>query len=282
MIRSIIRFFIAGIVLLVVPAWSGVAAAHEEGAKSKPAAQITDAERLVALEECPAREPACMGMEMNLIWKKELPEGSIRDTTTHPIVVSWEPFGIKDYSNFRLAVTGRLNGGAPKKYTLSIQRFVGGLDCFDFWVAMIGFSADGSGIILTDKGTLALVETPLRVGCDDCIALIDKKTLAVSYTVSPVWYLQLQWGDPIFHPNGAIYWKVKKTCIKVVPNARTQKIDSKLCMAKKPVQASDEVVNRVQAAKIFGNDHMNKRIQYDLHELKSASFYIFIYRVACT
>ena len=242
------------------------------------ASRATGAETLHPLEECPKSEPACVLMDLNLVW----PGKQSGDLARHPIVIAEKYFESRFIPHFLLAVTGRLNGSEPKQFQLFLRHAGVEMDCSDFYVAAVGFSANQGGIIVTDKGILELVDTPLQLGCNHCVALIDKEDLKVSYKISRSWDQGLWNGQFVFQKNGGVYWKTETACIDATSPGRFKTVDSKRCVGPDLVRADARMIKRVRDAGVFDGEYVNERLEYDLYELKDAPFFVYVWGVACT
>ena len=242
------------------------------------ASRATGAETLHPLEECPKSEPACVLMDLNLIWPGE----QSGDLARHPIVIAEKYFESRFTPHFLLAVTGRLNGSEPRQFQLFLRQYTGDLRCSDFVAAAVGHSADQGGIILTDKGILELVDMPLQLGCSHCVALVNKEDLKVSYKISRSWDQGLWNGRFVFQANGHVYWKTETACIDTTSPGRFKAVDSERCVGPDLAQADARAVKRVRDAGVFDGEYVNERLEYDLYELKDAPFFVYVWGVACT
>ncbi|MCZ6606583.1 MAG: hypothetical protein O7A64_02780, partial [Alphaproteobacteria bacterium] len=90
--------------------------------------RATGGETLHPVEECPKSEPACVLMDLNLIW----PGKQSADLARHPIVIAEKYFESRFIPHFLLGVTGRLNGSEPKQFQLFLRQNTGDLQCSDF------------------------------------------------------------------------------------------------------------------------------------------------------
>ena len=240
--------------------------------------RATGAETLHPVEECPKSEPACVLMDLNLIWPGE----QSGDLARHPIVIAEKYFESRFIPHFLLGVTGRLNGSEPKQFQLFLRQNTGDLQCSDFVAAAVGLSANQGGIILTDKGILELVDMPLQLGCSHCVALINKEDLKVSYKISRSWDQGMWNGRFVFQENGDVYWKTEAACIDATSPGRFKAVDSERCVGPDLAQADARAVKRVRDAGVFDGEYVNERLEYDLYELKDAPFFVYVWGVACT
>ena len=248
---------------------------------------VSKAEVLRAVQECPDNSRACVEMELNLRWPDGMPsntEGNT-DPLQHPIVIGAHDVQSGAFDqDYRLAVTGRLNGGPMKEYELLFRG--GGLHapCTDFVqgnIAVLGLSVGGSGIVLTDKGVLDLVDTGLRMGCENCVALLDKDSLELTPRISPTSF-PVDERRLVIQNDGNVYWNGERACLALSSGGFFRQAPDHKCLAPSMKSVGAEVVNRARKARVFSNAYTNERLPYDLHEIDGAGFYVFIWGVACT
>jgi len=233
-------------------------------------------EVLHALKKCPEDIPACMEMDINMIWPPDLPDEW--QASQHPNVsIEARDEMDPDTVTYRISVSGRLDGGETKPYDLF---FTGGgeMACTDFMngmVATIGFNTSGEGIILTREGSLELMNAPLRLGCENCVALIDEKSLEITFAISPSWY---RGSGPVVHSDGRIFWKNGDRCLRMPSNEWFTIGKAEDCNAPSLERASQESVRAVRGQKSLPEN----RLESDLYKIPNSDFLIYIYGVACT
>ena len=244
-----------------------------------------------ALTECPDNYDNCLAMDLNyrdpkfadsvLISEEEVLVEEVYETDT----LIW-PF-----TDNTLYLYGRLNGGELKDYHLVFRSYWDGAECTDFGqgeIATIGFNSNKEPIVLTDKGELQLEQTPLRVGCNNCVALINKNTLTVTWHVSPTWSL---WRGMNFvcNKNGDVYFSLvpnstehERKCFKLSSDSYFLRVDESFCDLPPLKRASKDIVEFIRNARVFKDEDTNERLQYDLFAIEGTSYLIFIYGIKCT
>jgi hypothetical protein len=83
------------------------------------------------------------------------------------------------YTVFSLRIRGRLNEELVTEHDLLLRGYTDGIHCSAFGhatVAVIGNTAEGKPIIVTDRGQLSLVDNTLVVGCADCARAFERAT----------------------------------------------------------------------------------------------------------
>ena len=142
-----------------------------------------------------------------------------------------------DWTDFVLAIEGRLNGADVQPHSVMFRSFTGGLECTAFGqgeVAVVGYSPDEHPLVLTDAGELEIVSAPkLEVGCKDCLRLIDKKTeRVIASHDTPSWDPWLdRYGRLAYHYNasGEVFFRDGVTCLQVSPKMRFKAVDLRNC-----------------------------------------------------
>tara|TARA_B100000315_G_scaffold45399_1_gene40196 strand:+ start:214 stop:1074 length:861 start_codon:yes stop_codon:yes gene_type:complete len=258
-----------------------------------------------ALNGCPDNYENCFAMDLN--WKDGKSIDSIlisqeavrqKDCTYNSRDFNeeyeFEKYGMEPYcpyDDITFYVYGRLNGGELKDYHLVFRSFVDGIDCTDFGqgeIATIGFNNNKEPIVLTNKGELQLEQTTLSVGCNNCVALINKNTLTVSWHVSPTWSL---WRGMNFvcNKNGDVYFSLvpdstehERKCFKLSSDSYFLRVDESFCDLPPLKRASKDIVEFIRNARVFKDEYTNERLQYDLFAIEGTSYIIFIYGIKCT
>jgi hypothetical protein len=157
------------------------------------------------------------------------------------------------------------------------------MECEDFYIPVVGLTADGQGVFLTDQGRVALTAGTIEVGCDNCLAVIDERTMSIRYQLRPHWDTGAYREKPVFREDGSINWKTKFACLSLEPANPFQELDEESCVAPSLVPATPEDVNRVRDARIFPRTGLpNKRLHIDLYRIPGSPYLVYSHGISCT
>lgn len=234
-------------------------------------------EELKVPRHCPTEVPGCVMVDLNLVW----PGNRLEDIADHPSIVDDYPSNEAQIALTRLHITGRLNDQDTNHYTVSFERFYDGMDCQDFLVPAVGFGQKGSGIIVTDKGPLEVENTDIKIGCDDCVAVIFlSENFRITYYKTPSWNQHI-YGRSIFAKDGHVYWQAgsESKCFDLNSAEHFKPVALKYCRqtSMNPIQPSS--IERLKDN--FISDKGNRLI-HDLNTIEGAPFYFYRYGVSCT